>query len=216
MNVEKVIGLSSDKSVNPINLYGATKLAAEKLSIAANEYGGGRTRFVGVRYGNVVGSRGSIIPFFKQLVKEGASELPITHPDMTRFWITLDQSVELVLTALSRSVGGEVFIPKIPSMKIVDLARAIKSDCTLKVIGIRPGEKLHEVLVSSDEARNTKVFGDNYVILPPFDFDYSQYDKCPRVPDDFVFSSDKNSLWISVKELSELCHQLRDEDSYGR
>jgi len=147
--VKKVIALSTDKAVNPINLYGATKLAMEKLLVAANSYAGAKdTCFSVVRYGNVVGSRGSVIPFFKKLVAEGCKELPITDERMTRFWITLDDAVDLVLFALKEAEGGEVFIPYIPSMRIVDLARAICADCKFKFIGIRPGEKLHETLIS--------------------------------------------------------------------
>ncbi|MBI4345292.1 MAG: UDP-N-acetylglucosamine 4,6-dehydratase (inverting), partial [Elusimicrobia bacterium] len=163
--VERVIALSTDKAVNPINLYGATKLCADKVFVAANNYAGARnTRFSVVRYGNVVGSRGSVIPFFLQSRETGV--LPITDSRMTRFWITLPQAVDFVTTCLDRMKGGEVFVPKIPSMNIMDLAKAVAPACKTKFIGIRPGEKLHELMVPEDEARNTIEFPDRYVILP--------------------------------------------------
>ena len=164
--VEKVIALSTDKAANPINLYGATKLCSDKLFIAANQYSGvHNTRFSVVRYGNVVGSRGSVVPFF--LARRKVGTLPITDPRMTRFWITLDQGVEFVLQSLDRMWGGEIFVPKIPSMNIVDLAAAIAPECETEIVGIRSGEKLHEVMVPVDDARNTLEFDDHYTILPP-------------------------------------------------
>jgi len=195
-NVQQVIGLSSDKATNPISLYGATKLCADKLFIAANSYTGEHpTKFSVVRYGNVVGSRGSVIPFFQGKVKSGV--LPITDTRMTRFWITLDQAVELVLFGLDVMTGGELFIPKIPSMKIVDLAKAICPDCYTTTIGIRPGEKLHEVLVPVDEAQYTRELDNCYIIYPP------QKKKLLGKPcvDRFQYSSDKNTEWLTTEDL---------------
>ncbi|MFA6174964.1 MAG: UDP-N-acetylglucosamine 4,6-dehydratase (inverting) [Phycisphaerae bacterium] len=206
-NIEKVVAISTDKAVNPANLYGATKLVAEKIFIAANAYAGGKVKFSVVRYGNVVGSRGSIVPLFMQLKKQGAKEFPITDERMTRFWITLDEGVDLVLKALEYSHGGETFVPRIPSMKVIDLAKAMDPKCTLKFIGIRPGEKLHEVLVSCDEARNTRIFDGMYVIMPQF---YSNpeivqaYKDCPLLPDGFVFQSDVNDNWLNQKDLCDM------------
>ena len=165
-NVEHVMALSTDKAANPINLYGATKLASDKLFVAANNMSGGRTKFAVVRYGNVVGSRGSVIPFFKKLIKEGADSLPITHKDMTRFWITLQQGVDFVLKCMERMDGGEIFVPKIPSVRIVDLAKAMAPDLPIKTIGIRPGEKLHEIMCPADDSHLTVEF-DNYFIITP-------------------------------------------------
>lgn len=205
--VKKVIALSTDKAVNPVNLYGATKLVAEKIFIAANAFAGGRVKFSAVRYGNVMGSRGSVIPLFLNLKSKKCREFPLTDERMTRFWITLDQCVQLVIKALDTSEGGEVFIPRVPSMKIVDLARAIEPDCTFKIIGIRPGEKVHETLISGDESRNTKIDGDNYVILPQF-FDtrevHCQYDKLSSVPEGFAYTSDTNQQWLTVEQLKRV------------
>ena len=210
--VKKVIALSSDKAVNPINLYGATKLVAEKIFVAANAYAGGRVKFAAVRYGNVVGSRGSIIPIFLDLEKSGVKEFPLTDERMTRFWITLEHGVELVLKALTEVEGGEVFVPKIPSMRITDLARAIDPKCTFKMIGIRAGEKIHETLISDDESRKVKVFQDCYVILPQF-FENpvinQKYDKCPGVPEGFLFRSDKNEEWVTGKQLKKMIERIR-------
>ena len=167
--VKRVIALSTDKAANPINLYGATKLAADKIFIAANNLAGaGGTEFSVVRYGNVIGSRGSVIPFFRQLIAEDVPHLPITDERMTRFWITLDQGVQFVLSCLRMMRGGEVFVPKIPSMRIVDVARCLAPGKPIEVIGIRPGEKLHEVMVPADEARATLDHGDRYIVLPTF------------------------------------------------
>ncbi|MCD4832091.1 MAG: UDP-N-acetylglucosamine 4,6-dehydratase (inverting) [Anaerohalosphaeraceae bacterium] len=210
--VKKVVAISTDKASNPANLYGATKLVAEKIFVAANSYAGGKVKFSVVRYGNVVGSRGSIVPLFMDLKKKGVSEYPITDERMTRFWITLDQGVDLVFKALDISQGGETFIPKIPSMKVVDLARAMEPGCKIKNIGIRPGEKLHEVLVSCDEARDTKILDDIYVIMPQF-FTSSelekQYEKCPKVKDGFVFQSDVNEQWLDEKGIMEMIKGLK-------
>ncbi|WP_394182552.1 UDP-N-acetylglucosamine 4,6-dehydratase (inverting) [Marinomonas posidonica] len=170
-DVEKVIALSTDKAAAPINLYGATKLASDKLFVAANNMvGQGRTRFSVVRYGNVVGSRGSVVPFFQKLVADGADAIPITHPEMTRFWITLPMGVDFVLKNFQRMQGGEIFIPKIPSVQIMDLAAAYAPDLPTKEIGIRPGEKLHEVMCPADDSFHTFEFDDHYVIAPSIKF----------------------------------------------
>ena len=215
--VKKVIALSTDKAVNPINLYGATKLAMEKLLIAANAYSGSKeTTFAVVRYGNVVGSRGSVIPYFKELVAKGAKKLPITDPRMTRFWITLEEGVETVLFALKESVGGEIFVPYIPSMKITDLAKAICPECEWEIVGIRPGEKLHETLLSEEESRHavkvkTPEGKTYFVILPQFTFEtknLQKWQKYEKLPEGFLFRSDKNDWWLSVEELRKLIEQL--------
>ncbi|MCG9713278.1 UDP-N-acetylglucosamine 4,6-dehydratase (inverting) [Shewanella insulae] len=178
-NVAKVIALSTDKAANPINLYGATKLASDKLFIAANNMvGSGKTRFAAVRYGNVVGSRGSVVPFFKQLISEGAKSLPITHPDMTRFWITLQDGVDFVLKNFERMQGGELFVPKIPSVRIVDLAKAYGPDLELDIVGIRPGEKMHEIMCPADDSHHTLEFDDHFVITPSIRFFGRETDFC--------------------------------------
>lgn len=207
--VKKVIALSTDKAVNPINLYGATKLVAEKVFIAANAYAGGRVKFALVRYGNVVGSRGSVIPLFLNLKEQGVKEVPITDLRMTRFWITLEQGVELVIKALEETEGGEIFVPKIPSMKITDLANAIDSNFKFKSIGIRPGEKVHETLVSEDETRATKIFDGIYVILPQFFKEklHNKYGKYPSVADGFVYRSDTNDEWVTTENLKKMISQ---------
>ncbi|MDR9404280.1 MAG: UDP-N-acetylglucosamine 4,6-dehydratase (inverting) [Halothece sp. Uz-M2-17] len=212
-NVEKVIALSTDKAANPINLYGATKLASDKLFTAANNIAGGRaTRFSVVRYGNVVGSRGSVIPFFKKLVQDGATEIPITDPRMTRFWITLQEGVDFVLKNFARMQGGEVFVPKIPSMKIVDLASAIAPGVPTKVVGVRPGEKLHEVMCPADDYHLTIEFPDHYVIQPTIKFydasvDYAHNqlgEEGTPVPEGFQYSSDRNKEWLTKEHLLEV------------
>ena len=206
--VKKVIALSTDKAVSPINLYGATKLAMEKLLIAANAYVGTKeTCFSVVRYGNVIGSRGSVIPFFKKFLNNGGGKLPITDERMTRFWITLRQGVELVARAAYEAVGGEVFVPKIPSMRILDLARVIAPQCEYEVVGIRPGEKLHESLISKDEGRNTVDMDEHYVILPLFangSKKFHKYSKYPRMAEGFCYRSDKNDRWLSGEDLARL------------
>jgi UDP-N-acetylglucosamine 4,6-dehydratase/5-epimerase len=205
--VERVIALSTDKAANPINLYGATKLCADKLFVAANSYAGGAgTRFACVRYGNVVASRGSVIPFF--LSRKPTGVLPITHPDMTRFWITLEQGVTLVLFAVRNEIhGGEIFVPKIPSMKMVDLARAIGPDCRIEIVGVRPGEKLHEVMIPGDESRHTFEYDTHYVMAPAFNewrtFDFRSNGGRPVV-DGFEYASDTNDHKLTVDELREL------------
>ncbi|SFC96153.1 UDP-N-acetylglucosamine 4,6-dehydratase [Thiohalospira halophila DSM 15071] len=169
--VRKVIALSTDKATNPINLYGATKLSSDKLFVAANNVAGGHeTTFSVVRYGNVVGSRGSVVPFFEKLIRDGATELPITHADMTRFWITLQQGVDFVLKNFERMRGGEIFVPKIPSVRITDLAAAMAPDLKQAVVGIRPGEKLHEVMCPADDSHLTLEFDDHFVIRPTITF----------------------------------------------
>lgn len=213
--VEKVIALSTDKAVNPINLYGATKLAADKLFVAANNIVGSlRTRFSVVRYGNVVGSRGSVVPFFQKLIQEGATELPITDPRMTRFWITLQQGVDLVLKSFERMQGGEIFVPKIPSMKITDLAEALAPGMPIKIIGIRPGEKLHEVMCPSETASLTLEFADHYVVMPSTgfvqDFDFTCNglgEKGWLVPDEFEYRSDRNTEWLTTNQLLDILKQ---------
>jgi UDP-N-acetylglucosamine 4,6-dehydratase len=212
VGVKIVIALSTDKAVNPINLYGATKLVAEKVFIAANAYGGGDTRFAAVRYGNVIGSRGSVVPLFIKLKQAGIKEFTITDERMTRFWIMLEQAVDLVITALKEAEGGEVFVPSIPSMKITDLAKAVEPDCTFKFTGIRPGEKLHESLISYDEARSTKKINSMYVITPQFrvsDKTHHKYDKYTPVPDGFIYQSDLNSEWLTQEQLREVIKGLK-------
>lgn len=208
--VKKVITLSTDKAVNPVNLYGATKLVAEKIFIAANAYAGNKVKFAVVRYGNVVGSRGSVIPLFLDLKKKKIKEFPITDERMTRFWITLEQGVGLVIRALRELEGGEVFVPRIPSMKIMDLVKAIDPNCKIKIIGIRPGEKLHEVLVSEDEARKTKIVNGLYIVLPQY-FEkkevYEKYEKFTSVPEGFAYRSNENENWVTGKELRSMLKQ---------
>ena len=209
-DVKQVIALSSDKAANPINLYGATKLCSDKLFMAANIYSGNHpTSFSVVRYGNVVGSRGSVIPFFLKM--RGNDTIPVTDPRMTRFWITLRQGVDFVLDTLKRMQGGEVFIPKLPSMKIVDLANAIVPNCRIEVVGIRPGEKLHEVMIPEDEALQALEFATYYIIRPPqemgwhWGYDIDKYEEpFSFCPDRFRYSSDSNSQWLTVEELREM------------
>jgi UDP-N-acetylglucosamine 4,6-dehydratase len=213
-NVKKVIALSTDKAANPINLYGATKLCSDKLFVAANSYSGYHgTRFGVVRYGNVVGSRGSVIPFFIKMREKGV--LPITDARMTRFWITLEQGVQFVLKSLERMKGGEIFVPKIPSMNILDLANAIGPECRTEVVGIRPGEKLHEVMVPEDDAHHTVEYDDYFAILPAFqDWDQQAYLKANGgrlCPDGFRYSSDTNARWLSVAELHAMIGQTAIE-----
>ena len=169
-NVDKVIALSTDKAANPINLYGATKLASDKLFVSANNMSGGRTKFSVVRYGNLVGSRGSVVPLFEKLITENADQLPITHKEMTRFWITLQEGVDFVLKNLERMQGGEIFVPKIPSVRIIDLAKSMAPNLPIKIIGIRPGEKLHEIMCPADDSHLTIEFEDYFVIAPSITF----------------------------------------------
>lgn len=214
--VEKVVALSTDKAANPVNLYGATKLASDKLFVAANNMVGGRqTRFAVVRYGNVVGSRGSVIPFFTKLIREGATSLPITHVDMTRFMITLEQGVQFVLDSFARMHGGEIFVPKIPSMKVTDLARALAPDLPHDVIGIRPGEKLHEIMCPADDSHLTIEFGDHYVIKPSISFGFKadfennrNGERGKAVGAGFSYSSENNTVWLSDRELLQMVEEL--------
>jgi UDP-N-acetylglucosamine 4,6-dehydratase len=204
-NVARVMALSSDKAVNPVNLYGATKLSAEKLFVQSNAYAAGlSTRFSCVRYGNVVGSRGSVIPIFLQQRDSGT--LTITDERMTRFWLTLEQGVRFVIRCTEQMRGGEVFVPKIPSTKIVDLAKVIAPDANWDIIGIRPGEKLHEVLINEDEARSTVEMDDMYVVQPSgslwFGHDWQQNGQA--LESGFRYSSDKNPMWLTVDQIKEL------------
>lgn len=206
--VKKVIALSTDKACNPINLYGATKLCSDKLFVSANSYSGANmTRFSVVRYGNVVGSRGSVVPFF--LSKKAGGDLPITDPRMTRFWITLEQGVRFVIKNFGRMQGGELFIPKIPSMNIMDLAKAVAPGCKTSIVGIRPGEKLHEVMISEDDARNTKELNDCYVIQPAFHWwSKENHSEGKNVQEGFKYSSDNNKQWLKVEELRSIVGEV--------
>lgn len=213
--VEHVVALSTDKASNPANLYGATKLCSDKLFIAANALSGRhRTRFSIVRYGNVIGSRGSVIPFFMKMKKTG--NLPITDKRMTRFWITLGQGIEFVVSTLESMRGGEIFVPKIPSMNIMDVATAIAPECTTSEIGIRPGEKLHEIMITQDDAINTSEFENYYVIQPAaYWWDKKSYLKetCSRpVPEDFQYSSDLNVDWMDMEALRDLLEREEIEE----
>jgi UDP-N-acetylglucosamine 4,6-dehydratase/5-epimerase len=206
--VEKVIALSTDKACSPVNLYGATKLASDKLFVAANAYvGEKKTQFSVVRYGNVVGSRGSVVPFFKKIKNTGV--IPITDERMTRFWITLEHGVQFVLDNLERMHGGEIFVPKIPSMNIMDLAKAVAPECETKVIGIRPGEKLHEAMIMEDDARHTIEFDDYYAILPELTWaNLDQYKNGKKLPEGFSYTSDNNTEWLEVEELKQLVEKM--------
>jgi UDP-N-acetylglucosamine 4,6-dehydratase len=212
-NVSRVIALSTDKAANPVNLYGATKLASDKLFVAANNMSGAKgPRFAVVRYGNVVGSRGSVVPFFHKLLNEGISKLPVTHAEMTRFWITLDEGVEFVVQNFQRMQGGEIFVPKIPSIQILDLVESISGNRDYEVVGIRPGEKLHEVMVPQEMAHHSLEFDDHYVITPAIKF----FDKTINylqnklseigkpVAEKFEYHSGTNPHFLSVKELKTL------------
>lgn len=205
--ISKVIALSTDKAANPVNLYGASKLAADKIFVAGNNLAGKRsTRFSVVRYGNVLGSRGSVLPFFRSLIKDGASALPVTDERMTRFWITLNQGVSFVLSSLGIMRGGEIFVPKIPSMKVIDLAKALAPDLPYNLIGIRPGEKLHEILVTEDEARSTVDLGDRYIIEPSLGFwsrDNTSTGNTP-VTESFEYKSNVNKDWLTPETLAKL------------
>lgn len=210
--VSKVVALSTDKAANPINLYGATKLVSDKLFVSANNIVGGQdTHFAVVRYGNVVGSRGSVVPFFRKLVVQGTAEIPVTDIRMTRFWITLPQGVEFVLKAFQRMHGGEVFVPKIPSSRITDLAEAVAPGVPIKIIGIRPGEKLHETMCPADDSHLTMEFADHYVIRPSITFstavDFSVNplgEKGKAVEQGFEYNSGTNHHFLTVEELREL------------
>ena len=205
--VSRVVALSTDKAANPINLYGATKLCSDKLFVAGNSYSGSKnTRFSVVRYGNVVGSRGSVVPFFLKCRDEGV--LPITDLRMTRFWITIEQGVDFVLSSVERMKGGEIFVPKLPSMKVTDLADAIAPGCATRVVGIRPGEKIHETLISVDDARQTVDADDRYIIQPAFPWwdeaAFASSNGYARCPDGFAYTSDTNERWLSIEELRDM------------
>jgi UDP-N-acetylglucosamine 4,6-dehydratase/5-epimerase len=209
--VERVIALSTDKAVNPINLYGATKLAAEKLFVQSNAYAGGKkTRFSCVRYGNVVGSRGSVVPLFIHQREQG--EVTVTDERMTRFWISLEQGVRFVIRCLDEMHGGEVFVPKIPSMTVADLARAMAPDAKINYIGIRPGEKLHEVLISEDEARTVVELDDMYVVQPAeaYWFGRDWESKGKAIDDEFRYVSNKNDDWLTVARIKEIIKPVED------
>jgi len=211
-NVQQVIALSTDKAANPINLYGASKLVSDKLFVAANNIAGSQpTRFSVVRYGNVVGSRGSVVPYFRKLIAEGAGALPITHADMTRFWITLQQGIDFVVRSFERMQGGEIFVPKVPSIRVTDLARAMAPNLPHKIIGIRPGEKLHEVMCPSDDSHLTLEFDDHYVIRPsikfssrPNNFEANELGERGRaVALGFEYRSASNPRFLGVDEIVE-------------
>lgn len=210
--VKKVLSLSTDKAVNPVNLYGATKLAAEKLVIQSNSYAGGReTRFSCVRYGNVIGSRGSVIPTFIQ--QKENRKLTITDERMTRFWLTLERGVDFVIQCIELMHGGEVFVPKLPSTKIIDIAKAIAPDAEFEVIGIRPGEKIHEVLISEDEARTTIELADKYVVQPATAswFGYGWEDKGKKLEDGFRYASNTNTEWLSIEQIKKMISPLENK-----
>lgn len=210
--VKKCVALSTDKAVNPINLYGGTKLVSDKLFISANAYSGNDgTIFSVVRYGNVAGSRGSVIPFFKSLIEDGKKELPITDFNMTRFWITLDEGVDLVFKALEESKGGETYISKIPSFKITDLAKAMLDDVKMKEVGIREGEKLHEVMITKDDSRRTYEYDKHYIIYPNFDWwnidtHFTEGGKLINLG--FEYDSGTNSEWLSIEDLRKAMNEL--------
>lgn len=212
-NVSKVIALSTDKAANPANLYGASKLASDKIFIAANHLSVGGTSFSVVRYGNVVGSRGSVVPFFTRLAKEKAEFIPITAPQMTRFWITLSQGVNFVLSSLEMMQGGEIFVPKIPSMRITDLATALAPNIAFKEIGIRPGEKLHEVMITEDDSRHTFSLDDRYIIEPVLSFwepEQHRNSKAQQVADGFRYASDTNECWLDGAGLQQILRESHD------
>lgn len=212
-NVSRVIALSTDKAANPVNLYGATKLASDKLFVAANNISGAKgPRLAVVRYGNVVGSRGSVVPFYHKLLSQGTNELPVTHEEMTRFWITLDEGVEFVVQNFQRMQGGEIFVPKIPSIRILDLVESISGTREYELVGIRPGEKLHEVMVPEEMAHHSLEFDDHYVITPAIKFfdkniNYKKNklgEKGEQVADKFEYHSGTNPHFLTVDELKKL------------
>jgi UDP-N-acetylglucosamine 4,6-dehydratase len=211
-DVEKVVALSTDKAANPINLYGATKLVSDKLFVAANNVAGGyRTRFSVVRYGNVVGSRGSVVPFFRKRIADGCDHLPITDARMTRFWITIQQGVDFVLKNFARMQGGEIFVPKIPSINVVDIATAMAPQLPQKIVGIRPGEKLHEIMCPADDSHLTLEFADHYVIKPTIqfsgvaDFSVNRLNETGKaVEPGFEYHSGKNSHFLSIEEITAM------------
>jgi len=210
-NVKKVVALSTDKACAPVNFYGATKLCSDKLFISGNAYvGPHETKFSVVRYGNIAGSRGSVIPFFKKLIESGAEELPITDVRMSRFWTKLEDAAEMVITALDTMCGGELFVRKAPSVKITDLAKAIAPNIPIKIIGIRPGEKIHEMMISTDDSRNTVELGNYYIIQPDFSWwDKNRlYKEGKRVPDNFKYDSGSNTEWLTIDDMRKLIGKL--------
>lgn len=202
--VDKVVALSTDKAVNPVNLYGATKLCAEKMFIQGNSYSGfGGTMFSCVRYGNVIGSRGSVVPLFLEQKQNG--KITITDERMTRFWITLDDAVKLVINAFYHMQGGEIFVPKIPSMRITDLAKAVAPECNIEIIGRRPGEKLHETLITNEEGRTTVSYNGMFIIMPSLSWwKQKNYRKAEKLPQGFVYASDKNKKWLNIEDLRKI------------
>ncbi len=214
-NVSRVVALSTDKAANPINLYGASKLASDKIFVAAkNLIGSGDPLFTVVRYGNVIGSRASVVPFFDRLIKSGESRLPITDPRMTRFWITLQQGVDFVLSCFSLMQGGEIFVPKIPSMKVTDLAEIMAPHLETYVVGIRPGEKLHEVMITEDDARTTLELPDRFVVRPMIYGEQRHYhEKENYVPEDFRYASDNNPEWLDELGLRRMLTELGIENN---
>lgn len=216
-DVKKVLGLSTDKAANPINLYGASKLAADKIFVAANHLSGADgTKFSVVRYGNVVGSRGSVVPLFQRMIADGANQLPITDARMTRFWITLRQGVNFVLSSFAMMEGGEIFVPKIPSMKMTDLATAMAPALSHEIIGIRPGEKLHEVMIPTDDARTTVELDDRYIIAPAFmkwRADSAWENGAAKVDEGFQYGSDTNSEWLAPEDLQTMLEEIGSSDT---
>ncbi|KAF3361729.1 UDP-N-acetylglucosamine 4,6-dehydratase (inverting) [Chlamydiales bacterium STE3] len=221
--VKKVLALSSDKAVNPVNLYGATKLCADKLFVAGNAYVGARgyPTFCVVRYGNVAASRGSIIPLWLKMIANGRKSLPVTDPRMTRFWITLDQAVDLVVDCSQNALGGEVFVPKLPSVKIIDIANAIAPGEPVEILGVREGEKLHELMIGSDDSRHTLDFGPYYVIVPEFTFQdkgllgkFLGQRSHQGLPDGFVYGSDTNPVWLDKEEIRAQIDRLSRHEDY--
>ena len=208
MGIEKVLAMSTDKACNPVNLYGASKLAADKIFVAANNLSGKTgTDFSIVRYGNVVGSRGSVVPLFQRLIKEGAKKLPVTDDRMTRFWITLDQGVNFVLSCMNMMRGGEIFVPKIPSMRITDLAETLAPDVPHEIVGIRPGEKLHEVMLTDSDSRTAVELDDRFIIEPEFAswaHETHLTDEAQRPPENFSYTSDTNTEWLSNGDFKDL------------
>lgn len=216
--VHRVIALSTDKACAPINLYGATKLCSDKLFVNGNVYAGSHdTRFAVVRYGNVAGSRGSVIPYFKDLIAKGAKELPITNFEMTRFWLKLEQAVDMVLMALVNMHGGELFVQKIPSMKITDLAQAMAPDLAMREVGIRPGEKIHEMMISREDAKDTIEFGQYFVIKPAL-HEWAKnvsYGHGTPVPDNFEYHSGNNTEWLSIEQMRMMIDELSGDSVYS-
>ena len=209
--VSKVVALSTDKACQPINLYGATKLCSDKLFVAGNAYAGSKkTRFSVVRYGNVMGSRGSVVPYFQSLIKSGAKSLPITDERMTRFWLRLEEAVDLVLEALGTMVGGELYVKKLPSIKIIDLASAMSPNLPIKIVGVRPGEKIHEIMISSDDSRNTLEFPTHYIIQPTFNWwsERNNHKKGKPVKAGFEYHSGNNTQWLSVSQIRKLLTKI--------